>query len=112
MHWSLRSMRGVTGYLNGLMSELATGLTAYGVVTDPPAICLAEAKATRSCVHHELYREFWRWSDQALDYAMEQASSVVLGGFKLGTEAKMILYPNRYIDRRGEKMFPRVMSLL
>jgi hypothetical protein len=40
------SMRGVTGCLNGLMSELATGLTAYGVVTDPPATFLAEAKST------------------------------------------------------------------
>ena len=53
-------MRGVTGYLNGLMSELATGLTAYGVVTDPPAICLGEAKAIRSgeislCLHPTLF---------------------------------------------------------
>jgi len=49
-------MRGVTGYLNGMLSELATGLTAYEVVADPPAICLAELKAIRSgeislCLH-------------------------------------------------------------
>jgi hypothetical protein len=43
---------------------------------------------------------------------MEQASSVVLGGFKLATEAKPVLYPDRYSDRRGEKMFAKVMSLL
>ena len=142
-------------------------------------------------LHHELYHEFWRWSDAALDHAMlcgwqstvfgwrnwifpnpnprsirnfhmqangaemlrlacclgtengiricapvhdavlitapipelaadiaamrhymEQASSVVLAGFKLATEAKPVLYPDRYTDRRGEKMFAKVMSLL
>ena len=49
-------MQGIMGYFNGLMSELATGPTAYEVVADPPAICLAEAKAVRSgeislCLH-------------------------------------------------------------
>jgi hypothetical protein len=142
-------------------------------------------------LHHELYHQFWRWSDAALDHAMlcgwqstvfgwrnwifpspnprsirnfhmqangaemlrlacclgtengiricapvhdevlitapirelgadiaamrhymEQASSVVLAGFKLATEAKPVLYPDRYSDRRGEKMFAKVMSLL
>jgi hypothetical protein len=43
---------------------------------------------------------------------MEQASSIVLAGFKLATEAKTVLYPERYTDRRGEKMFAKVMSLL
>jgi DNA polymerase family A len=45
------------------------------------------------------------------DY-MEQASSIVLAGFKLATESKVVLYPNRYADPRGEKMFAKVMSLL
>ena len=57
-------MRGVTGYLNGLMSELATGLTAYGVVTDPPAICslrrrqsalVRSAYAYTLCLHPTLF---------------------------------------------------------
>jgi len=43
---------------------------------------------------------------------MEQASAIVLAGFKLATEAKTVLYPERYTDRRGEKMFAKVMSLL
>jgi len=56
----LRKHARVTDYLNGLMSEMATGLTAYGVVTDPPAVCLAEAKAIRSgeislCLHPTLF---------------------------------------------------------
>jgi DNA polymerase I len=142
-------------------------------------------------LHHELYRQFWRWSDNTLDHAMlcgwqstvfgwrnwifpspnprsvrnfhmqangaemlrlacclgtengiricapvhdavlitspipqletdiaamrnymEQASSVVLAGFKLATESKTFLYPDRYTDRRGEKMFTKVVSLL
>ena len=43
---------------------------------------------------------------------MERASSVVLAGFKLATEARVVLYPDRYTDRRGEKMWTKAMSLL
>jgi hypothetical protein len=43
---------------------------------------------------------------------MEQASGVVLAGFKLDTEAQTVLYPDRYADRRGAKMFAKVMDLL
>jgi DNA polymerase I-like protein with 3'-5' exonuclease and polymerase domains len=43
---------------------------------------------------------------------MEQASSIVLAGFKLATEAKTVLYPDRFTDRRGEKMWAKVMTLL
>jgi hypothetical protein len=142
-------------------------------------------------MHRELYRRFWRWSDQTLDHAMlygwqstvfgwrhwvfldpnprsirnfhmqangaemlrlacclgtengirvcapvhdavliaapileletgiarmrmymEEASSVVLVGFKLATESRAVVYPDRYSDQRGEKMFAKVMSLL
>jgi hypothetical protein len=43
---------------------------------------------------------------------MEEASRVVLAGFKLATESKAVVYPDRYTDQRGEKMFAKVMSLL
>jgi hypothetical protein len=43
---------------------------------------------------------------------MEQSSAIVLAGFKLATEAKTVLYPDHYTDRRGEKMFAKVMDLL
>jgi hypothetical protein len=43
---------------------------------------------------------------------MEKASEIVLGGFKLNTEAKTVVYPNRYTDPRGEEMFTKVLSLL
>jgi hypothetical protein len=48
----------------------------------------------------------------AMRHYMEQASAIVLAGFKLATEAKTVLYPDRYTDRRGEKMFAKVMNLL
>jgi hypothetical protein len=48
----------------------------------------------------------------AMRHYMERASSIVLAGFKLATEAKTVLYPDRYSDRRGEKMWTKVMSLL
>jgi hypothetical protein len=46
---------------------------------------------------------------------MEQASEVVLGGFKLRTEVKPkkpLLYPQHYSDPRGKVMWDTVMSLL
>jgi DNA polymerase I len=44
--------------------------------------------------------------------AMREASSVVLDGFELATEAKPIRYPDRYMDSRGKRMWDTVMKLL
>ena len=44
--------------------------------------------------------------------AMAEASRAVLGGFELGTDAAMVLYPNRYMDARGQVMWDRVTKLL
>jgi len=44
--------------------------------------------------------------------AMWTASELVLPGFPLRTEAKMVRYPERYIDPRGAKMWETVQSLL
>jgi DNA polymerase-1 len=44
--------------------------------------------------------------------AMREASRVVLSGFELGTDAKLIRFPNRYMDPRGVVMWNRVMALL
>ena len=44
--------------------------------------------------------------------AMAEASRAVLGGFELGTDAAMVLYPNRYMDARGQVMWDRVTRLL
>jgi len=44
--------------------------------------------------------------------AMRHASEVVLSGFPLRTEAKVVLYPDRYMDARGQTMWDTVMGLL
>jgi hypothetical protein len=44
--------------------------------------------------------------------AMAEASRMVLGGFELGTDAKLIHWPRRYADRRGEAIWRRVIGIL
>ena len=44
--------------------------------------------------------------------AMAEASRIVLGGFELGTDAKFVRYPDRYMDERGTVMWDRVMKLI
>jgi DNA polymerase I len=44
--------------------------------------------------------------------AMAEASRVVLDGFELGTDARIIIYPDRYMDPRGEVMWDRVTRLV
>jgi hypothetical protein len=48
----------------------------------------------------------------AMRAAMAEASRAVLGGFELGTDAAVVLYPNRYMDPRGQVMWERVTKLL
>jgi hypothetical protein len=43
---------------------------------------------------------------------MSDASAVVLGGFRLGSDAKVIRYPGRYSDKRGIEMWNRVWGLI
>ena len=44
--------------------------------------------------------------------AMRKASSLVLDGFELGSDAKLVRYPDRYADGRGREMWRRVMQLI
>ena len=44
--------------------------------------------------------------------AMDEASQIVLDGFRLGTDATVVHHPNRYADERGALMWRRVMALL
>jgi DNA polymerase I len=48
----------------------------------------------------------------ATQKAMVKASQITLGGFSLRSDAKVIVAPNRYADKRGKAMWERVMSLL
>jgi hypothetical protein len=43
---------------------------------------------------------------------MREASEVVLGGFPLRTEAKVVRHPDRYMDDRGRKMWDTVQDEL
>jgi DNA polymerase I len=43
---------------------------------------------------------------------MAEASRIVLGGFELQTEAKVVRYPDRFMDRRGVVMWDRVLELI
>lgn len=43
---------------------------------------------------------------------MVEASRIVLGGFELASDAKIVRWPDRYIDEKGAEMFERVMRLL
>jgi DNA polymerase I-like protein with 3'-5' exonuclease and polymerase domains len=44
--------------------------------------------------------------------AMAEASRAVLAGFELRSDAKIVCYPDRYSDPRGEKMWKTVMGIL
>jgi DNA polymerase I len=44
--------------------------------------------------------------------AMAEASRIVLDGFELGTDAKLVRYPDRYMDERGAAMWDHVMKLI
>ena len=49
---------------------------------------------------------------ERMQEAMREASRIVLGGFELGTDHKLISYPDRYMDERGTVMWERVMKLI
>jgi len=44
--------------------------------------------------------------------AMARASAAVLGGFRLRSEAKVVVHPDRYDDERGRVMWSQVTALL
>ena len=44
--------------------------------------------------------------------AMAEASAVILDGFRLRSDAKIVRWPDRYMDGRGREFWGRVMSLL
>ena len=47
-----------------------------------------------------------------MQQAMAEASRIVLDGFELGTDAKIVRHPDRYMDERGTIMWDRVMKLI
>jgi hypothetical protein len=82
------------------------------------ACCLATERSIRVCapVHDALLVEGPTDEIDEVVHktqeAMQEASELVLHGFPLRTEAKIVRYPDRYSDPRGEDMWRRVMDLL
>ena len=48
----------------------------------------------------------------ALQACMREASRIVLDGLELGSDAKIVRWPDRYTDKRGEVMWNTVTRLL
>jgi hypothetical protein len=44
--------------------------------------------------------------------AMREAAMIVLNGFELRTDAKIVRHPDRFVDARGREFFQRVINLL
>ena len=82
------------------------------------ACCLATERAIEVCapVHDAVLicAPFDRLdADVALMRAcMAEASRLVLAGFELSTDVRVVRYPERYMDPRGERMWQRVSQLV
>jgi hypothetical protein len=44
--------------------------------------------------------------------AMAEASEILLDGFRLRSDARVVRWPDRYVDDRGREFWARVMALL
>jgi hypothetical protein len=82
------------------------------------ACCLMTEKGVEVCapVHDAVLIEApLNQLDQAITTAkqcMKEASSIILDGFELDTDDVVIRYPNRYIDKRGQKMWNTVWEAI
>lgn len=82
------------------------------------ACCLATERGIRVCapVHDALLVEGRvDLIDEVVadtQAAMAEASRVVLDGFELRTDAEIIRWPDRYMDKRGAKMWDTIMGIL
>jgi DNA polymerase I len=82
------------------------------------ACCLATERGIEVCapVHDALLicapLERLEADVAATRAAMAEASRLVLSGFEIGTDAKLLTYPQRYMDGRGQVMWDRVCGLV
>jgi hypothetical protein len=82
------------------------------------ACCLATERGTQVCapVHDAVLicapLERLEVDVARMREAMAEASRIVLDGFELGTDVKIVRYPDRYMDERGAVMWDRVMKLI
>jgi hypothetical protein len=82
------------------------------------ACCLATERGIRVCapVHDALLveddTEDIEATVTATQAAMREASVIVLSGFELRTDAKIVRHPDRYADERGEGMWQTVWNIV
>lgn len=82
------------------------------------AACLAIDRGVKICapIHDAFLIEApLNKLDEAImltQQAMEDASSIVLDGFKLRSDVKVFKYPERYEDERGTKMWNTILDLI
>jgi len=82
------------------------------------ACCLATERGIRVCapIHDALLIEApLERIDEAVaetQAAMAEASRIVLDGFELTTDVKIVRYPNRYMDGRGRRMWDEIWQLI
>ncbi len=82
------------------------------------ACCLATERGIRVCapVHDAVLVEGrLDLIDQVVadtQAAMAEASRVILDGFELRTDAEIVRWPDRYMDKRGTKMWDTIMEIL
>jgi DNA polymerase I len=100
-----RSLRNFPMQANGAeMLRLACCLaTEEGVEVCAPVHDAVLIAAPLECLDAEVVR---------MQKAMQEASRIVLDGFELGSDAKVIRYPDRYSDPRGTVMWNRVMKMI
>ena len=82
------------------------------------ACCLATERGIRVCapVHDAILinapLDELDVAVAAAQAAMEEASAIVLDGFRLRSDAKIVRYPDRYMDERGKTMWGTVQELI
>ena len=82
------------------------------------ACCFTTEKEIRVCapIHDALLIEAPLGElDQTIQTtreAMDKASSIVLDGFILRTDVKVIRYPDRFIDERGKQMWDLIWKIV
>ena len=82
------------------------------------ACCLATERGVRVCapVHDALLIEApLELLDKAIadtQAAMAEASAIVLDDFQLNTDAEVVHYPDRYMDKRGLEMWETVWKIV
>ncbi len=82
------------------------------------ACCLATEQGVRVCapIHDALLIEASLSDLEGVvaqtQQAMSDASAAVLSGFRLRSEAKLVRYPDRYMDERGQQMWETIWKII